>query len=87
MTRTYAVKYKSKSKMLTTPEAVAETEQLILDSTIAKSVKIEDNGQIVTVEVENEEDYAEVMNKVVNVFRKIDDKSEVSYKFGLNYAD
>ena len=27
MTRTYAVKYKSKSKMLTTPELVAQTEE------------------------------------------------------------
>mgnify|MGYP001272814495 CR=1 FL=1 len=27
MTRTYAVKYKSKSKMLTTPEQVAQTEE------------------------------------------------------------
>ena len=27
MTRTYAVKYKSKSKMLTTPEQVAKTEE------------------------------------------------------------
>ena len=49
MTRTYQVKYKSKSKMLTTPEKVEE-----------------------------------VMNRVVNVFRRIDDKSEVSYKFALN---
>ena len=56
MTRTYAVKYKSKSKMLTTPEQV----------------------------VENEEDFEPVMDRVVNIFRRIDDKSEVSYKFGLN---
>ena len=25
-----------------------------------------------------------VMDRVVNIFRRIDDKSEVSYKFGLN---
>ena len=35
-------------------------------------------------EVEKEEDFEEVMNRVVNVFRRIDDKSEVSYKFALN---
>ena len=40
--------------------------------------------QVVTVEVENEEDFEKVMDRVVNIFRRIDDKSEVSYKFGLN---
>lgn len=84
MTRTYAVKYKSKSKMLTTPEAVENTEKIILENPLVKSAKIQEDGQIVTIEVEKEEDFAEVMNKVVNVFRKIDDKSEVSYKFALN---
>ena len=42
-----------------------------------------DDGQIVTIETD-EEKFPEVMNVVVNVFRKIDDKSEVSYKFALN---
>ena len=76
MTRTYQVKYKSKSKMLTTPEAVEDTKKTILE--------IKDDGQIVSIEVEKEEDFEEVMNRVVNVFRRIDDKSEVSYKFALN---
>ena len=31
MTRTYQVKYKSKSKMLTTPEAVEDTKKTILE--------------------------------------------------------
>lgn len=84
MTRTYAVKYKSKSKMLTAPEAVENTEKIILENPLVKSVKIQEDGQIVSVEVEKEDDFAEVMNKIVNVFRKIDDKSEVSYKFALN---
>ena len=48
-----------------------------------KEKGIED-GQVVTVEVENEEDFEPVMDRVVNIFRRIDDKSEVSYKFGLN---
>ena len=34
--------------------------------------------------IENEEDFEPVMDRVVNIFRRIDDKSEVSYKFGLN---
>ena len=76
MTRTYQVKYKSKSKMLTTPEKVEDTKKTILE--------IKDDGQIVSIEVEKEEDFEEVMNRVVNVFRRIDDKSEVSYKFALN---
>ena len=79
MTRTYAVKYKSKSKMLTTPEQVAKTEEDIKALALVK-----DAGQVVTVEVENEEDFEPVMDRVVNIFRRIDDKSEVSYKFGLN---
>ena len=79
MTRTYAVKYKSKSKMLTTPEQVAKTEEDIKALAVIK-----EDGQVVTVEVENEEDFEPVMDRVVNIFRRIDDKSEVSYKFGLN---
>ena len=79
MTRTYQVKYKSKSKMLTTPEKVEDTKKTILEVPRVKSVEIKDDGQIVSIEVEKEE-----MNRVVNVFRRIDDKSEVSYKFALN---
>ena len=71
MTRTYAVKYKSKSKMLTTPEQVAQTEEDIKALALVKDAVIKEDGQVVTVEV-------------VNIFRRIDDKSEVSYKFGLN---
>ena len=97
MTRTYQVKYKSKSKMLTTPEKVEDTKKTILEVPRVKSVEIKDDGQIVSIEVEKEEDFnclfcycplyqdfEEVMNRVVNVFRRIDDKSEVSYKFALN---
>ena len=84
MTRTYAVKYKSKSKMLTTPELVAQTEEDIKALELVKDVVIKEDGQVVTVEVENEEDFESVMDRVINIFRRIDDKSEVSYKFGLN---
>ena len=84
MTRTYAVKYKSKSKMLTTPEQVAKTEEDIKALALVKDAVIKEDGQVVTVEVENEEDFEPVRDRVVNIFRRIDDKSEVSYKFGLN---
>ena len=84
MTRTYAVKYKSKSKMLTTPEPVAQTEEDIKALELVKDAVIKEDGQVVSVEVENEEDFEKVMDRVVNIFRRIDDKSEVSYKFGLN---
>ena len=84
MTRTYAVKYKSKSKMLTTPEQVAKTEEDIKALALVKDAVIKEDGQVVTVEVENEEDFEKVMDRVVNIFRRIDDKSEVSYKFGIN---
>ena len=83
MTRTYAVKYKSKSKMLTTPEQVAQTEEDIKALELVKDA-VKEDGQVVSVEVENEEDFEKVMDRVVNIFRRIDDKSEVSYKFGLN---
>ncbi len=83
MVRTYSVKYKSRSKMLTDEQRIEETKKTILDETAAKSVEIKDDGQIVSIEAD-EDDFPEVMNTVVNVFRKIDDKSEVSYKFALN---
>lgn len=83
MVRTYSVKYKSKSKMLTDEQKIEETKKTILDETAAKSVEIKDDGQIVSIEAD-EDDFPEVMNTVVNVFRRIDDKSEVSYKFALN---
>ena len=84
MTRTYAVKYKSKSKMLTTPELVAQTEEDIKALELVKDAVIKEDGQVVTVEVENEDDFGPVMDRVINIFRRIDDKSGVSYKFGLN---
>ena len=84
MTRTYSVKVKNKSKLLKSEEAIEDVKNTILKDTIAKSVDITDDGQIITVEVDNEQDFQAVMNIVVNVFRKIDDKSEVSYKFALN---
>ena len=55
MTRTYAVKYKSKSKMLTTPEQVAQTEEDIKALALVKDAVIKEDGQVVTVEVENED--------------------------------
>ena len=83
MVRTYSVKYKSKSKMLTDEQKKKKKKKTILDETAAKSVEIKDDGQIVSIEAD-EDDFPEVMNTVVNVFRRIDDKSEVSYKFALN---
>ena len=52
MTRTYQVKYKSKSKMLTTPEKVEDTKKTILEVPRVKSVEIKDDGQIVSIEAE-----------------------------------
>jgi hypothetical protein len=70
--------------MLTTPEQVAQTEEDIKALELVKDAVIKEDGQVVSVEVENEEDFEKVMDRVVNIFRRIDDKSEVSYKFGLN---
>ncbi len=84
MKRTYSVKFKNKNKMLKDEESVAQVKNTILDETLATGVDVEEQGQLVTIEANNEEDYQSIMNIVVNVFRKLDDKSEVSYKFGLN---
>ena len=51
MTRTYQVKYKSKSKMLTTPEKGEDTYKTILDVPRLNSVEIIDDGQSVSIEV------------------------------------
>lgn len=83
MIRTYSVKFKSKSKMPSTAEAIAELENTIVEESGAKSAAVKENGQVVSIEAD-EGQFSTVMNKVVNVFKKIDDKSELSYKFGLN---
>lgn len=83
MIRTYSVKFKSKSKLLDTQDKVEEVKKSIFEHTKATDVVIKDEGQIVTVEADDEQ-FSEVMNGVVNVFRRIDDKSEVSYQFDLN---
>ena len=70
MTRTYAVKYKSKSKMLTTPELVAQTEEDIKALELVKDAVIKEDGQVVTVEVENEDDFGPVMDRVINICRE-----------------
>lgn len=84
MRRTYAVKIKS-SKLLNSDEQIKEVSDRIKETAgVIKEVELSDGGQIVTVEVDTVEDFVPALNAVVNVFRKIDDKSEVSYKFGLN---
>ncbi len=80
MTRNYSVKFKNKSKMLKTPEAVEAAKQEILADTAAEEVVITEEGQHIAIEAK-EEDFPAIMNMVVNVFRKLDDKSEVSFQF------
>ncbi len=46
-------------------------------------VEITDNGHVVGIEAA-EEDYPDIMDEVVNLFRKFDDTSIVSYDFLLN---
>ncbi len=83
MVRTYSISYKSKSKMPSTKEAMAELEEKILNETEAESVKLSDEGKLISIEADSEQ-FSSILNKVVNIFRQIDDKSEVSYQFGLN---
>ena len=84
MKRTYSVKFKNKNKMLKDEESIAQVKNTIIEETSETGVEIAEEGQLVTIEANDEEDYQSIMNIVVNVFRKLDDKSEVSYKFGLN---
>ena len=51
MTRTYAVKYKSKSKMLTTPEQVAQTEEDIKALALVKDAVIKEGGQVLLLKL------------------------------------
>ena len=48
--------------MLTTPEQVAKTEEDIKALALVKDAVIKEDGQVVTVEVENEEDFEPVMD-------------------------
>ncbi|MBS1337888.1 MAG: hypothetical protein HP047_01150, partial [Lachnospira sp.] len=61
MVRTYSVKYKSKSKMLTDAEKVEAAKKAILDETVAKSVEIKDDGQIVSIEAEEDDCFQYIM--------------------------
>jgi hypothetical protein len=79
----YSTFFKNLKVILLIENLYQDIKKAILDETVAKSVEIKDDGQIVSIEAE-EDEFTEVMNTVVNVFRKIDDKSEVSYKFALN---
>ncbi len=83
MKRTYRVTYSSKSKPIKDADKIKEVEKSIVEEAGAKSAKIEDEGQIVTVEFKDE-NTTDVMAIVVNIFRKLDAKSEVTYRFELN---
>jgi hypothetical protein len=83
MKRTYRVTYSSKSKLIKDADKIKEVEKSIVEEAGAKSAKIEDEGQIVTVEFKDE-NTTDVMAIVVNIFRKLDAKSEVTYRFELN---
>lgn len=83
MTKSYRVTYKSKSKMLKDAVSIEKAENEIKDIPNVKAVKITEEGQVVSIEAD-EENFSLIMNKVVNVFKRIDDKSEVAYSFGLN---
>lgn len=48
-----------------------------------KDAQLIEKGTIVTIDAEDEH-FPEVMNHIVNVFRKIDAGSEVRYDFALN---
>ena len=48
-----------------------------------ESAEVSDNGHIIGIEA-SEEDYPDVMNQIVNLYRRFDDSSIVSYDFQLN---
>lgn len=48
-----------------------------------KKAELSEGGHVVGIEAADE-DYPQIMNKVVNLYRKLDDSSVVSYDFQLN---
>jgi len=48
-----------------------------------EAAEVTDNGHVIGIEAA-EEDYPAVMNQVVNLYRRFDDSSIVTYDFQLN---
>ncbi len=100
MKRSYSVKFskdiykktvvvgddKKKEEPMTEAEAKELEEGVIEDicrHDHVNEAQLIEKGTVVTIDAE-EDHYPEVMNHIVNVFRKIDAKSEVRYDFALN---
>lgn len=85
MERTYSVTFSSASKQMDS-DTEKKAEKLIIENSKAENVKIFNGGKVITVDAEVEY-FPEIMNYVVNVFRRFDAKSEVSYEFNYNDMD
>ncbi|MGI5990216.1 MAG: hypothetical protein ACOX78_08155 [Lachnospiraceae bacterium] len=84
MKRSYFIDYSSKSKVPATKE---DREGLVKEMKAVDKVidaTMSDDGLVITIEAEKEEDYTPIMDTIVNVFRRWDDTSEVEFKFDLN---
>lgn len=84
MKRAYFIDYSSKSKV---PAKEKDRAKLVKEMKACDRVQdasISDDGLVITVEVEKEEDFTPAMDAIVNVFRRWDDTSEVEFKFDLN---
>lgn len=84
MKRAYFIDYSSKKKVPATQE---NRDKLVSEMKAVEKVQdaaISDDGLVITIEAEKEEDYTPIMDAIVNVFRRWDDTSEVEFKFDLN---
>ncbi|MBS4900526.1 MAG: hypothetical protein KHZ87_07210 [Clostridiales bacterium] len=82
MIKTYDVRYSSNSKKMTKEEEeLAQKELSEIENVI--SVKVSQEGQIFSIEAEPD-DFTAILDRAINIFRRHDAKSEVTYEFALN---
>ncbi len=86
MTRKYLIKYSSKSKA-PKDEALTALVEEIKNVNLVDDAALSEDGTILTITTEDEANLIPIMDAVVNVFRRQDGKSEVTYDFAINFAD
>ena len=63
--------------------ALEQLEKEISDIDGVKKAEVSQEGHVVGIEAEDE-DFPAIMNKVVNLYRRFDDSSNVTYDFQMN---
>lgn len=65
--------------------ALEQLERELSDIEGVKKAEVSQEGHVVGIEAD-EEDFPAVMNKVINIYRRFDDSSNVTYDFQMNMA-